>query len=346
MEQKEDRVRYQGNAGSYRVLVVDDEEVVRLVLGELLQPEFLLALLPDAESVVPFLLHAPPHVIVLDKNLPGFSGLELLQQVKALSPLTEVIIITGYASLDSALEALRLGAYDYLLKPFDNLDIVMEKVRRAAEKAELAHERQSLLDQVLASNRELQLAHEMLKRSYLQTLSSMISALEARDAYTRGHSDRVAALSEKLGRAMGYQNEKLNTLVDAARLHDLGKIGIREQVLNKKSRLTDQEYEHIKRHPDIGADIVAHIEAYQQLVPIIRHHHERFDGLGYPQKLRGEQIPHAARIIAVADTYDAITSTRPYRQPRSPGEALKVIREEAGRQFDPQIAAVFLRLFQ
>ncbi|MFN3476101.1 MAG: HD-GYP domain-containing protein, partial [Candidatus Methylomirabilales bacterium] len=128
---------------------------------------------------------------------------------------------------------------------------------------------------------ELQRAHELLKRSYLQTLSSMISALEARDAYTRGHSDRVAELAEKIGRLMGYQTDSLKILVDAARLHDLGKIGIREQVLNKQGPLSQDEYQHITRHPDLGADIVAHIEAYSHLVPIIRHHHERYDGRGY-----------------------------------------------------------------
>jgi putative two-component system response regulator len=333
---------YKGPAETYNVLVVDDEEVIRLLIHDALVDDFAIAMVESAEDAVPYLVHHPPDVLLVDKNLPGMSGIDLLRQAKALQPECEVIVITGYASLESSIEALRLGAYDYLIKPFDDVEIVVEKVRRAGEKKDMARERRELNEQILAANRELRSAHDRLKKSYIQTLSSMITALEARDAYTRGHSDRVAEYTAMIGRAMGITGESFNNLVDGARLHDLGKIGIREIVLHKSSALTEEEYAHIKTHPGIGADIIGKMEAYRHLVPMIRHHHERFDGRGYPDGLAGKDIPLQARIIAVADAFDAMTSERPYRKTRSPNEALGEIREVAGTQLDPMVVKSFL----
>lgn len=338
------RASYQGPAGTNRILIVDDEEVMLMLLRDVLGGEFCLVAVQTAEQAVPYLVHDPPDVVVVDKNLPGGSGLDLLKQAKALHPEVEVILITGYASLESAVEALRLGAYDYLIKPFDDIAIVLEKVRLAAEKKELSSERRQLMDQVMAANEELRAAQQRLQQGYLQTLTSMITALEARDAYTRGHSDRVAEFSAKIGKEMGLQGERYRNLVDGARLHDIGKIGIREEILNKSGRLTKEEFEHIQQHPDIGARILGEMEAYRHLVPMLRHHHERFDGKGYPDGLAGEDIPLEARIIAVADTFDAMTSKRPYREPRTTGEAIGIIREVAGSQLDPTAVGAFLML--
>ena len=335
---------YKGPEGTYKVLVVDDEEVIRLLIHDALMNDFSIAMVDSAEDAVPYMVHHPPDVLLLDKNLPGMSGIDLLRQSKALQPESEVIVITGYASLDSSIEALRLGAYDYLIKPFDDVEIVVEKVRRAGEKKDLARERRELNDQVMAANKELRSAHDRLKKSYIQTLSSMITALEARDSYTRGHSDRVADYTAMIGKAMGITGESFNNLVDGARLHDIGKIGIRETVLHKTSALTDEEYAHIKTHPSIGADIIGKMEAYRHLVPMVRHHHERFDGRGYPDGLAGKDIPLQARIIAVADSFDAMTSERPYRKTRSPNEALKEIREVAGAQLDSMVVKTFLSI--
>jgi response regulator RpfG family c-di-GMP phosphodiesterase len=333
---------YKGPEGSYKVLVVDDEEVIRLLVHDALVNDFCIAMVESAEEAVPYLVHQPPDVLLVDKNLPGMSGIDLLRQAKALQPECEVMVITGYASLESSIEALRLGAYDYLLKPFDDVEIVVEKVRRAGEKKDMARERRELNEQVMAANKQLRSAHERLKKSYIQTLSSMITALEARDSYTRGHSDRVADYTAMIGKAMGITGESFNNLVDGARLHDLGKIGIRETVLHKTCALTDEEYAHIKTHPSIGADIIGKMEAYRHLVPMVRHHHERFDGKGYPDGLSGKAIPLQARIIAVADSFDAMTSERPYRKTRTPNEALKEIREVAGTQLDPMVVKTFL----
>ncbi len=335
---------YKGPAGTLRVLVVDDEEVIRLLIHDALSTDFAIAMVDSAEDAAPYLVHHPPDVLLVDKNLPGMSGIDLLRQSKALRPESEVIVITGYASLGSSIEALRLGAYDYLIKPFDDIEIIVEKVRRAGEKKDMARERRELNEQVMATNKKLRFAHDRLKKSYIQTLSSMITALEARDAYTRGHSDRVADYTAMIGRAMGITGESFNNLVDGARLHDLGKIGIRETVLHKTSALTNEEYAHIKTHPSIGADIIGKMEAYRHLVSMVRHHHERFDGMGYPDGLVGKSIPLQARIISVADAFDAMTSERPYRRTRTPNEALKEIREVAGTQLDPMVVKTFLSI--
>jgi HD-GYP domain-containing protein (c-di-GMP phosphodiesterase class II) len=154
----------------------------------------------------------------------------------------------------------------------------------------------------------------------------------------------VADYTAMIGKAMGITGESFNNLVDGARLHDLGKIGIRETVLHKTSALTDEEYAHIKTHPAIGADIIGKMEAYRHLVPMVRHHHERFDGRGYPDGLSGKDIPLQARIIAVADSFDAMTSERPYRKTRTPNEALKEIREVAGTQLDAMVVKTFLSI--
>ncbi len=333
---------YQGPPGTNRVLVVDDEEIIRVVLADILAAEFSHAEVGSAEEAMPFLRETPPDVMLVDKNLPGMSGLELLGTVKVHLPACEVIVISGYASLESAIEALRLGAFDYLMKPFDDIQLVLEKVRRAAEKKELEVERRRLMEQLLASNQELLRAQDRLRQDYMETLAGMITALEARDAYTRGHSDRVAEYSAAIGQELGLPRNELAELVDGARLHDLGKIGIREDVLNKPGRLTDEEYRHIMTHPAVGADILDKMASHRHLVPYLRFHHERIDGKGYPDSLEGSKIPLGARIIAVADTFDAMTSQRPYRKPRGAEEALRIIREVAGTQLDPLVVGAFL----
>ncbi len=333
---------YAGRSGGVRVLIVDDEEVIRILFHDVLKAEFQVALADCGARVQPYLDHNPPDVMVVDKNLPDRSGLELLKAAKALQSDIEVIVITGYASLESALEALRSGAFDYLPKPFDEIELVVEKIRHAGQKNRMMRERRQLLDTVVQTNHQLRVAHERLRKGNLQALTSMITALEARDSYTRGHSDRVAEYSLMVGRELRLPGDRLINLVDGARLHDVGKIGIREEVLHKIKELSEEEYEHIKTHPLIGADIIGKMESYQQVVPFVRHHHERFDGLGYPDGLRGEAIPLEARIIAVADTFDAMISSRAYRQPFPYNEAVRIIRELAATQLDPEVVRAFL----
>ena len=331
--------------GTSRVLIVDDEDIMQEMLTELLSANFCVAAVGSAEQALELFNKAPADVVLADKNLPGKTGLELMQLLKQSDPETEIIVMTGYASLESAVDSMRLGAYDYLVKPFDDIAIVTEKVSRAAEKKTLQKEHRQLMEQVFASNRELRDAQELLRRGYMETLTSMITALEARDAYTRGHSDRVASISVTIAEEMGLSREQLAQLGDGARLHDLGKIGVRENVLNKKGKLTDEEYDHIKTHPHMGSQILGKMVAYHHLLPMVRHHHERWDGRGYPDGLVAQNTPLEARIIAVADTFDAMTSKRSYRDPRSEKQALSIIREVAGSQLDPKAVGAFLMAY-
>jgi putative nucleotidyltransferase with HDIG domain len=333
---------FDGPLGTARVLVVDDEEVIRTVLQAALQDDFRLAFAESAEQALRFMERTGADVLLVDKNLPGRSGLELLRQVKQRWTESEVIVMTGYASLESAIEALRLGAYDYLMKPFDDLALVIEKVRRAAEKRELQLERRQLIDQLLASNQELIQAQERLRLGYFETLAGMAAALEARDAYTQGHSERVATFSVVLARELGMREEQVAAIRDAALLHDVGKIGIREDILNKPGRLTPQEFAHIQTHPEVGASILGKMEAVRHLVPAVLHHHERFDGKGYPHGLAGSSIPLEARIMSVADCFDAMTSKRPYRDGLPFEEAVETIRQCSGTQLDPTVVGAFL----
>jgi len=333
---------FHGPMGTPRVLVVDDEDVIREVLRAVLEGEFALALVPTAEAATAILEHHTADVVLADKNLPGRTGLELLRTIKERWNETEVLVMTGYASLESAVDSLRLGAYDYLVKPFDDVSVVVEKVRRAAEKKELQRERRQLLEQLLASNQELLSAQERLRSGYFETLTSMAAALEARDAYTHGHSERVATYAVVLAREMGLREEQVTFIRDAAVLHDLGKIGIREDILNKPGRLTPQEFAHIQTHPEVGAGILGKMEACRHLIPAVLHHHERFDGKGYPHGLSGLDIPLEARILSVADCYDAMTSERPYRQARPEEEAVGIIRSLGGTQLDPTAVGAFL----
>ena len=183
-----------------------------------------------------------------------------------------------------------------------------------------------------------------LQRAYIDTLSALTSAIDAKDSYTRGHSERVTELSIKLATEVGIAPEEIEKIKLGGLLHDIGKIGIPEGILNKPGRLNDEEFEIIKSHPDLGLHILGKVEFLEAIVPIIRHHHERYDGKGYPSGLKGEEIPLLARIVSVVDTYDAMTTDRPYRKAMTLEEALKEIERCSGSQFDPEIAAHFIRM--
>jgi len=195
-------------------------------------------------------------------------------------------------------------------------------------------------------NRELSQKEEELKRAYIQTIKALSELIEVKDPYTRGHSSRVAQWSTKIAKEMGISGPQLERIFLAGLLHDIGKIGIKGAILNKPSRLTPEEYEEIKKHPVIGAEILKEIKHLQDIVPVILHHHERWDGKGYPKGLKGKEIPLWSRIMAVADTFDAMTSSRPYRRALSMEEAIEEIRKNAGTQFDPEVVRMFLKIIK
>ncbi len=468
----------------FRVLIVDDEEFLRENLRLILEEQGWEAFeAPDGYRALEILYKYPIDVILLDVNLPGLGGIDVLKMVRQAGYQVPVVLMTGYPSIDLSVEALRNGATDFLVKPFtmEQLRNTLENVRRRTEKSaddpltkplvrllkqkireqtvlftisdrltacrqlsqlyeevlklaveftsaqravlyladlrqgvllptvwegfeetppqltlekkdnpivrasledlpylsngkdregvlvvpftvkgeilgsvvlerERAFDQEDLFVVTLITERASPLAenfilYESIFLNLHDSLRALVKALEAKDPYTKEHSERVTSLALDLAQLMGLSESDIESLRFAGHLHDIGKVGIQDHILLKPGKLTREEYEVIKKHPLIGAEIVGHISLLKEEVLIIKHHHERWDGKGYPDGLAGEDIPLLARILAVADTYDAMTSNRPYRPPLPHEVALEEIRKNAGTQFDPHIAEAFLELW-
>ena len=328
------------------ILIVDDEPCVRGLLTQFLSQEgYDCITAEDGDRALDVLEREDIPVVLLDMLMPGLDGICLLQEVKKSKPLTEAIMVTGFADIAKAVEALRLGASDYVLKPF-HLSTVLASVQRALENRRLLLEsreyRDHLEEKILEKTSELIEKNARLRLIMLNTVQSLVHTLEAKDKRTEGHSKRVALLAVLLAKRLGFPDENVEQLRLSGILHDIGKIGVREECLNKKGELSPEEYAEIKEHPLISERILEPIEELRDILPGIRHHHERFDGCGYPQGLMGEDIPQDARILAMADCYDAMTSDRPYRSALTVEKALKEMKNNAGKQFDPQLVPVFV----
>jgi putative nucleotidyltransferase with HDIG domain len=259
---------------------------------------------------------------------------------------TEVILLTAYASLDTARDAIRCGAFDYLIKPFDKDDILLV-IKKGLEKRrankDLKMERELLLDRASYLENQVSEARNNLLTYYESTVQALILTIDAKDHYTFRHSGRVAKLSAALAEEMGIEPEAVREIQHAASIHDIGKVGIVEGILNKKGHLTSDEYDEIKKHPTIGVRIVQSIPFLEEAIPVIHYHHERYDGNGYPHGVKGEDIPISARIVAVADAIDAMMRDRPYRDALSTDRVFQELRDNSGTQFDASIVDVVLQ---
>jgi putative nucleotidyltransferase with HDIG domain len=257
-----------------------------------------------------------------------------------------VIILTGYAEIDVAVDAIRLGTNDFIMKPV-NLDLVILSVRNALEKKRLEDEletyQRNLERLVEERTGKLQQAYLTLKKAHLDSVKVLIEAIDAKDPYTRGHSDRVRRMSLEIAKLLDFTEERMESLEYGALLHDIGKIGIKDGVLQKEGPLRPDEYHYIQEHPLIGVKIVEGIQFFYDKIPMIRHHHEHFDGTGYPDGLAGEAIPLEARIIAVADAFDAMFSLRPHRKAMTIENVLSELKQGENKQFDPLIIDIFLQ---
>ena len=317
-------------------LIVDDEPRLRQVLVHLMRNDGFVCL--EAGNGEEALAHLEQHTVTLvmsDLRMPKMDGLELLRRVRGRWPDVAVVMITAVADVEVAVSCLAIGAMDYLTKPF-HLEEVRARVAQALEKRRLVVEnrgyQESLQEKVAVQARRLE-------ELFLASVQSLAEALEVKDPYTRGHSIRVSHYSVVLARELGLEGEQLRQMELGGHVHDIGKIGVREDVLNKPGKLTDAEYEHIMTHPVVGWRILAPLLGETPLaLNIVRSHHERFDGRGVPDRLAGESIPFEARIAAVADSFDAMTSDRPYRPDGLTVEAaLAEIVRCSGSQFDPRI---------
>jgi response regulator RpfG family c-di-GMP phosphodiesterase len=330
---------FAGGDGGQRVLVVDDEELMRAVVRERLEMAgYHVEEAASGEEALDKLGDGRYSVLLTDLSMPGMDGIALLGEWSRRSPETAGIVMSANAELGNAVNALKMGACDYITKPF-NFEVLLITIQSALRKKDI--ERQ-LLDYRINLEKKVKEQTDLINSMYVRSIDALIKALEAKDFYTRGHSQRVTIYSVAMAREMGLPEEEIERLRRAAVLHDLGKIGVREVVLNKPGRLTDEEYGEIIRHPETAMRILEPIPFFQPLLPAILHHHERFDGRGYPARIAGDRIPLPSRIMAVADTFDAMTSTRAYRNALPVAEANAEIRRCAGTQFDPEIVPLFL----
>ncbi|UCE19756.1 MAG: response regulator [Gemmatimonadota bacterium] len=332
-----------------RILIVDDESCVRELLVHFLNNKGYDCIQAENAQCALNILHQKNiPIIISDIRMPGLDGIGFLQEVKQKEPFTEVIMATALTETSTAVEAMRQGAYDYVVKPFD-LKTVETSVRRAFERRQLLIENKEyhdrLEEKVQEKTSELVEKNTQLRLLFLNTIQSLVQTLEAKDKYTEGHSRRVAEMSSLMAKRLRFSDEDVEKLRLAGILHDIGKIGVREACLNKPGTLTEAESEEIKQHPLISERILTPIEELQEILADIRHHHERYDGNGYPHGLRGVDIPLGARILAVADSYDAMTSDRPYRPALTADKALDELEVNAGKQFDPQLIKVFIELY-
>ena len=332
---------------SPRILIVDDEFEITEILSDLLSDEYSCLKAGSAEEALARLRESQFELVISDITMPGMSGLDMIPHVKAIAPNTVVVMISGMQTVESAIGALRLGAFDYLMKPFD-LRQVEAVVKRALEHHELIVAKQRyenhLEELVEQRTEELDQALDSLEDAYRATLRALTAALETRDSETHGHSERVVSYSLRLGLEYGLSREEMNSLEFGSLLHDIGKIGVPDSILRKPGKLTDEEWIRMREHPLHGQQILKGIEFLKGAARVVAQHHEKWDGSGYPLGVHGDEIDVCARIFAVADAFDAITSDRVYRRGKSYEEAAKELDEWAGRQFDPQVVDAFHRV--
>lgn len=329
-----------------KILVVDDEEAIREVISTLLDAQgFRCTTCVNGKVGLETFRKDSYDLVLSDIVMPEMDGLKLLAELRMADPDVPAIMVTAMHDISIALEAIRAGAYDYILKPFEK-DQLYLSVRRALEHRRLVLENrtyQSDLEQLVAERtRQLSIALQDLEQSYDYTLEALGGALDAKDAETEGHCQRVTAFTITIAKAMGVDNSLQRQIARGAFLHDIGKMGVPDQILRKPGPLTADEREIMRRHCDIGYAVLERIPFLKEAAEIVLAHQEFYDGTGYPRGLKGEQIPLGARIFAVADTLDAMISDRPYRKALPISAAREEIRRFSGTQFDPQVVKVFL----
>jgi putative two-component system response regulator len=309
------------------ILIVDDNKVnIELLRAQLKPYNYDIDTALDGEEALAKIAKTPPDMVLLDLMMPKISGYEVCRSIKKnkLTQFVPVIVITALQELDDKLKAIELGADDFLIKPFNKLELIT-RIKSLLRMKEL---------------------HDDLDHSE-NILFSLVEALEAKDIYTRGHSERVANYSVEIAKKLSLSSREIEVIRKGGLLHDIGKIGVKEDILLKPGRLTDEEMEHVRSHPKRGHEICQPLKSLEESLTCIRSHHERYDGGGYPDRLKGDKIPLCGMILAVADTYDAMTTDRPYRKALSKETAVKILEDEINSgQWNPDIVRVFLQILK
>jgi len=313
-----------GFAGAKILLIEDDPQAVGILEPILVSKGFSVAVARDGVEGLEKVKLLSPDLLLLDLNMPRMDGIEVCRRLKSDSSTrrTPIIMLTAMVDLEKKLEALDAGCDDFVHKPYNSLELLTRL--------------KSLL-RVKYLNEQLESAEDVL--------FSLARAIEAKDSYTQGHVERVSQLAVKLGRYLGFSDEDLDSLRKGGVLHDIGKIGVPDKILNKAGSLTTEERSIIRQHPDQGALICEKLKSLKGAIPVIQHHHERMDGTGYPHHLRGHEIPVLARIMTIVDIYDALTTTRSYRKRLPENVALDIMKEEANKGWwDKELLSEFIHM--
>ena len=325
-----------------RILLVDDEAAIRVALAKLLRSQgFDVETADSGRAALQMLATERFALMLCDIRMPGMTGLELVPQALAVDPDIAVMMLTAVNDAASATDALSHGAVDYLLKP-PELSELLQAAERALKRRELSIEQRRveayIREEVALRTEELEREKLALRDLTVGSAETLINAMEAKDVYLRGHSQRVADLAAAIAEALGLDADTVEDVRLAGRLHDVGKIGIREEVLNKPGKLTPEEFEHVKGHVRIGMEILAPLHHIATTLEFVHDHHEHWDGSGYPRGRRGEEITIGGRILAAADAFDAMTSRRAYREPMTAAETLEHLRTSGvGTLLDPRV---------
>ncbi len=325
-----------GSANGYKIMIVDDETGIIDSLSVFLKKSgYELTGVTDPLEAIELVKKEHFDLMLLDFLMTPIHGDKVVEEIRKFNKELYILLLTGHKDLAPPLETIkRLDIQGYCEKSdkFDQILLLVESGIKAVSQMNLIKD----------INEELKETNEKLEQAYMESIETLRYTVEAKDPYTRGHSDRVAEYSVLIGKYLGLSEEDLRTLRIGGLFHDIGKIGIPDSILLKPGKLTDDEYSEIKNHPAIGTHILSNATIFKDILPIVKHHHERYDGFGYPGKLKGENIPYFARIAALADTFDAMTSKRSYRDSLPLDVVIAEIEKNKGTQFDPKLADVFL----
>ncbi len=327
--------------GPIGVLVVDDEEPIRTALKKYLtQQGYEVSTAASGQEALNVLQRQKIACMLLDVRMPGLSGVDLVPQVMELEPNIALLMLTAVNDATSAALCMQRGAMDYLTKPIELTDLanaIQRSLRRRGTMLEQQKLNQWLKEEVAIRTAEVRSERAKLERLSVATLETLVNALEAKDPYLRGHSSRVADMAAQIAAEMGLSDEQVEAVRIAGRLHDMGMIGIREGILAKEGPLTDDEYNSVKEHVIIGSQILSPLMHLDSIISYVRSHHERWDGTGYPDGLKGESIPLGARILAACEIFDALSTSRPYQEKMSPDVAVERMRELVGNTLEAQV---------
>ena len=340
LKEQEEAQNAQNNNSSYKILAVDDEiGIVDSLSIFLKRSGYTFAGETDPTKAIERLKNEHFDLLLLDFIMTPLHGDQVVEEIRKFNKELYIILLTGHKDLAPPLETIRrLDIQGYCEKSdkFDQLLLLIESgIKSVAQ-----------MQEIKRINDELSDTYEKLEKAYMESIQTVRYTVEAKDTYTRGHSDRVSEYSVLIGEKLGLNEEDIRRLRIGGLFHDVGKIGVPDNILQKNGKLSDDEYSEIKNHPTIGAHILSSASIFQDIIPIVKHHHERFDGRGYPGQLKGEEIPYLARIAAVADSFDAMTSRRVYRDSLPINVVIEEIEKNKGTQFDPNIAEAFLDILK